>query len=72
MTTSPFTADEVAQALRLAPRPVYERISSGDLAAIRLGSGPKAPLRVRADELDRYVSPLAGAGTSTKEHHAAS
>ena len=57
MTTSLFTVDEVAQTLRLAPRSVYERISSGELAAIRLGSGPKAPIRVSAEELDRYVSP---------------
>jgi excisionase family DNA binding protein len=55
--TSLFTVDEVAQTLRLAPRSVYERISSGELAAIRLGSGPKAPIRVTAEELDRYVTP---------------
>jgi excisionase family DNA binding protein len=56
--TSLFRVDEVAQTLRVRPRAVYERISSGELGAIRIGSGPKAPIRVRADELERYGSPL--------------
>jgi excisionase family DNA binding protein len=55
--TSLFTVDEVAQTLRVRPRAVYERISSGELAAVRLGLGPKAPIRVRAEDLDRYVTP---------------
>jgi excisionase family DNA binding protein len=55
--TSLYTVDEVAETLRLAPRSVYDRISSGELTAVRLGTGPKAPIRVRAEDLDRYVSP---------------
>jgi excisionase family DNA binding protein len=52
-----YTVDEVAQALRLAPCSVYERIARGELPAARLGSGPKAPIRVRAEDLDRYLMP---------------
>ena len=55
--TSLYTVDEVARFLRLAPCSVYERIAKGELPAARLGSGPKAPIRVRADDLDRYAAP---------------
>jgi excisionase family DNA binding protein len=55
--TSLYTVDEVAHTLRLAPRSVYDRISRGEIAAVRLGSGPKPPIRVRAEDLDRYVKP---------------
>jgi excisionase family DNA binding protein len=55
--TNLFTVDEVARTLRLAPRSVYDRISRGEIAAVRLGSDPKPPIRVRAEDLDRYVKP---------------
>jgi excisionase family DNA binding protein len=53
----PYTVDETADVLRLGRRSVYGRIASGELEAVRLGSGPKAPIRVRAEDLERYVKP---------------
>jgi excisionase family DNA binding protein len=55
--TSLYTVDEVAETLRLRSHAVYERIASGELPALRLGSGRRAPIRVRAEDLDRYVAP---------------
>jgi bifunctional non-homologous end joining protein LigD len=52
-----YTVDETADVLRLGRRSVYGRIASGELDAVRLGSGPKAPIRVTAEDLERYVKP---------------
>jgi excisionase family DNA binding protein len=50
----------MAVALRVSRRTVYDRIASGDLAAIRIGTGRKPPLRIPADALGRYVTPTRG------------
>ena len=54
--TNLYTVDEVAETLHLHPDSVYARIARGELAAVRLGTGPKAPIRVRAEDLDRYAT----------------
>ena len=51
-----FTVPEVAGALRLTPKAVYNRVESGELRAVRLGSGPRAPVRIPASELARYLA----------------
>jgi excisionase family DNA binding protein len=50
-----LTIREVAQALRQTERTVRDKIASGELTAIRIGSGPRAPIRVDADELERWL-----------------
>jgi excisionase family DNA binding protein len=55
---------EVAERLRCSDEVVRRKIRSGDLPGVRLGSGPRAPLRVPADQLERWlfdVAPPAGA-----------
>jgi excisionase family DNA binding protein len=47
--------DQVARRLGCSQQTVRRRISTGELAAVRLGNGPKAPVRVPADELERFV-----------------
>ena len=54
-----FTPLEVAEALRISRRSVYDRIASGDLDAIRVGSGACARLRIPATSLSRFVRPCA-------------
>jgi excisionase family DNA binding protein len=44
-----LTVAEVARALAVSPKTVRRRIASGELAAVRLGRGPKAPVRVDPD-----------------------
>jgi hypothetical protein len=34
---------------------VRRKIASGDLAAVRIGSGPRAPIRVEAAELEAFI-----------------
>jgi excisionase family DNA binding protein len=46
---------ETAERMSVSPWTVYRMISRGDLPAIRLGSGPCAPLRVDANELERWI-----------------
>ena len=50
-----LTVDEAARALRVSRATVYKRIATGAVRAVRLGDGPKAPLRIAEDELDRYT-----------------
>lgn len=51
-----LTVDEVAAELRLSPQTVYRRIGAGELAAVQLGSGPKAPIRVRAGAVAQFLA----------------
>jgi excisionase family DNA binding protein len=44
-----------AQLLGLQPITVRRRIRAGELASVRLGSGPKAPVRVATSDLAAYV-----------------
>jgi excisionase family DNA binding protein len=50
-----LTVREVALTLRQSERTVRDKIASGDLSAVRIGSGPRAPLRVDAEELAALV-----------------
>jgi excisionase family DNA binding protein len=52
-----LTVREVALALRQSERTVRDKIAAGDLAAVRIGSGPRAPIRVDAGELERFIQP---------------
>ena len=55
-----LTVKEVALTPRQSERTVREKIAAGDLAAVRIGSGPKAPIRVDAVELERFIHPSKG------------
>jgi excisionase family DNA binding protein len=50
-----LTVDEVAAELRVSPQTVYRRISAGELEAVQLGTGPKAPIRVRTGALEQFL-----------------
>ena len=52
-----LTVREVAATLRQSERTVREKVASGTLPAVRIGSGPRAPIRVDADELERFIHP---------------
>jgi excisionase family DNA binding protein len=51
-----LTVDEAARALRVTRGTMYRKIATGQVRAIRLGTGERAPIRVEASELDRFVS----------------
>jgi excisionase family DNA binding protein len=46
---------QVAERLQVSPWSVYRLVARGDLPAVKLGAGPRAPIRVDADELDQFV-----------------
>jgi excisionase family DNA binding protein len=50
-----LTVREVALTLPQSERTVRDKIASGDLAALRIGSGPRAPIRVEAAELEAFI-----------------
>jgi excisionase family DNA binding protein len=50
-----LTVAEVARLARLSERTVRRRIADGELPAVRLGTGPRAPLRIGASELAAFV-----------------
>jgi len=51
-----LTVPEVADRLGVSTRTVRRRIESGELAAVRLGSGPRAPIRIERGKLDAWLS----------------
>jgi excisionase family DNA binding protein len=58
--TQEFLApSEVARRLGLSRSTVYRHIARGDLPALRLGQDGTT-LRVRADELEAWLTPVAG------------
>ena len=56
-----LTVPEVADRLRVSVKTVRRRIESGELLVVRIGSGTRAPVRVDADELDRFLHPRTAA-----------
>lgn len=59
-----MTIREVAEHLRVSEQTVYRRIGAGELEALQLGKGPKAPIRVRAGALERFLSTHANRETT--------
>jgi excisionase family DNA binding protein len=46
---------EVAARLNVSEATVRRKIEAGDIPAVRLGTGPQAPVRVDPDELERWL-----------------
>jgi excisionase family DNA binding protein len=51
-----LTVKEAAQLLRLTEWSVRAKVTSGQLPALRLGDGPRAPIRISARALDDWLS----------------
>ena len=47
--------DAVAARLDVNPETVRRRVNRGELPALRLCSGPRAPIRVDADALEAFI-----------------
>jgi len=54
-----LTVPEVADRLRVSVKTVRRRIESGELPAVRIGTGIRAPVRVDGDALDALLHPAA-------------
>ncbi|MCX6399445.1 MAG: excisionase family DNA-binding protein [Propionibacteriales bacterium] len=57
--------EEAADYLGVAVLTIRRRISSGELAAFRVGSGPKAPIRVDLRQIENeLLRPIPAAGAT--------
>ena len=54
-----LTVPEVADRLRVSVKTVRRRIESGELPAVRIGTGVRAPVRVDGDALEEFLRPVA-------------
>lgn len=52
-----LTPREAMEALRISYPTLRRMIDRGDLAAVKLGGGPDASLRIAADDLARFARP---------------
>ncbi len=50
-----LTIDQVAEVLHLSHQSVRRRIRAGELDIVRIGSGPKAPIRIASGDLIEYL-----------------
>jgi excisionase family DNA binding protein len=53
--TQLLTVAEVARRLRQSERTVRDKIASGALPAVKIGTGPRAPIRVDPAKLDAWL-----------------
>lgn len=53
---------DVARRLGVSRGWVYRKAAAGELRAVKLGRGPRAPLRFHPDDLEQFVSPEARRG----------
>jgi hypothetical protein len=51
-----LTPKELARRWRQAPETIRRKVASGDVPAIRLGSGPRAPIRIPVDKVERQMT----------------
>ena len=50
-----LTVGEVALRLRQSERTVRDKIAAGSLPALKIGDGPRAPIRVDKGEFERWL-----------------
>jgi excisionase family DNA binding protein len=50
-----LTVGETALILRQSERSVRDKIARGEIPSLRVGVGPRAPIRIDADELERWL-----------------
>ena len=50
-----LTVDEAAAKLRVSRWSISRRVASGEIPALRVGSGPRAPIRIDEHELQAWL-----------------
>ena len=50
-----LTPKELALAWRQSPGTIRRKIAAGEIPAVRLGTGPRPPIRIPVDELERWL-----------------
>lgn len=62
MSADLLTAKETAVMLGLTPATIRRKVAAGEIPAVRLGTRPRAPIRVPADELEEWLDAPLPAG----------
>jgi excisionase family DNA binding protein len=50
-----LTVRQVAERLQVSLWTAYRKVESGEIPAVKLGTGKRSPIRVDADELERWL-----------------
>ena len=61
-----LTRSEAANKLRVGLRTLDRRLATGELKCYRLGDGPKAPVRISEDQLQRFLDRQAPASVQER------
>lgn len=61
-----LTRQEAATRLRIGLRTLDRRIATGEIQCYRLGEGPKAPVRISEEQLEKYLDRQSP--SSVREH----
>lgn len=62
-----LTVAQTADQLGVSADTVYRPVESGEWPSVRLGSGPKAPIRIDSDELRVAIREHVGTPTHERE-----
>ena len=53
-----FTVKESAMEIRTSEQVIRDRIEAGELKAFKVGTGPHAPIRIKAEDLEALLVPV--------------
>lgn len=62
-----LTVAEASRELRISRWAIQDRIDNGQLPACKIGTGPRAPIRIRASDLKALLIPVVPKSARTKE-----
>lgn len=53
-----LTIKDLCEKFRVSPSVIYEKVANKEIPHIRLGSGPKAPIRFNEKDIEAWVESL--------------
>ena len=53
-----LTIKDLCERFRVSPSVIYEKVTNKEIPHIRLGTGPKAPIRFREKDIDAWIESL--------------
>ncbi len=65
-----YTRKETAQIMKIGLRTLDRRLATGQLRCFRLGSGPKAPVRVAEEHIAEFLKSCSGQTSETVREQA--
>ena len=53
-----LTIKDLCERFRVSPSVIYEKVANKEIPHIRLGTGPKAPIRFKEKDIDAWIEGL--------------